>query len=49
MDELREKIAIELWRQFSASKYSWEYLISTRKKAWYKRADEFIQNTEISK
>ena len=41
----REIIAKELWNQFTKSKYPWGDLISTRKIAWYKRADNFIERT----
>jgi hypothetical protein len=46
-DELVEKVAHELWRQFTRSMYSWDYLISTYKKVWYERAAQFIANTGI--
>ena len=40
---LREQIAHELWYKNTRSKYQWEYLISTRKKAWYTKADSIIK------
>jgi hypothetical protein len=39
---LREQIAHELWYKNTRSKYQWEYLISTRKKVWYTKADSII-------
>lgn len=46
-DELLEKVACELWCQFSRSIYTWDYLITTRKKVWYERAKQFIAHTGI--
>jgi len=39
---LREKLAKDLWFHGSKSRYQWEYLISTRKIAWYKKADSIL-------
>ena len=46
-NELLERVACELWRQFSRSIYTWNDLISTRKNVWYERAKQFIAHTEI--
>jgi len=46
--ELREVVARELWYQFTKSNYGWPNLISTYKKAWYKRADIFIERAGLN-
>ena len=46
-EELRERVAHELWFWFTKSFARWAEMTAGHKKFWYKRADEFIKRTNL--